>query len=285
MKEPYGKGLATRPGPESCAGHGNMTGEALTRAHAGQPLSSEITISARRCRTPKQKATLGRAPWQAPAQVPQHNTRSAHFAPEDKQMSRQRIGLEHLADQCRQGVEALAHVDRLHAEKDLHLAGNAQHGWPSSRAHTSASVWRSTPGGTRSVCPLRVTISIIAVAAGGASSKETNRGVHAPGPRRAAPVAPWGHPGAPIPASRHRTAAQTAIGEYRTRGSSARCAGAPPPFVARTAPSPDLPAASACPCQPPSRRVEEKRPEFSRPVKMRFGGRSVRRLKPARSRG
>jgi hypothetical protein len=38
MKEPYGKGLATRPGPESCAGHGNMTGEALTRAHVGQPV-------------------------------------------------------------------------------------------------------------------------------------------------------------------------------------------------------------------------------------------------------
>ena len=29
MKEPYGKGLATHPGPESCAGHGNMAGEAL----------------------------------------------------------------------------------------------------------------------------------------------------------------------------------------------------------------------------------------------------------------
>ena len=39
MKEPYGKGLATRPGPESCAGHGNMAGEALTGVHAGQPLS------------------------------------------------------------------------------------------------------------------------------------------------------------------------------------------------------------------------------------------------------
>lgn len=46
MKEPYGKGLATHSGPESCAGHGNMMGEALTRAHAGQPLSSEITTSA-----------------------------------------------------------------------------------------------------------------------------------------------------------------------------------------------------------------------------------------------
>ena len=46
MKEPYGKGLATHPDPESCTGRGNMTGEALTRAHAGQPLSSEITFPA-----------------------------------------------------------------------------------------------------------------------------------------------------------------------------------------------------------------------------------------------
>jgi hypothetical protein len=30
MKEPYGQGLATRPGPESCGGHGNTAGEALT---------------------------------------------------------------------------------------------------------------------------------------------------------------------------------------------------------------------------------------------------------------
>jgi hypothetical protein len=41
MKEPYGKGLATRPGPESCARHGNMAGEALTGAHAGQRLRGE----------------------------------------------------------------------------------------------------------------------------------------------------------------------------------------------------------------------------------------------------
>jgi hypothetical protein len=57
MKEPYGKGLATRPGPESCAGHGNMTGEALTRVLAGQPLSSEITTSACRPCTYVGKAT------------------------------------------------------------------------------------------------------------------------------------------------------------------------------------------------------------------------------------
>ena len=43
MKEPHRKGVANHPDPESCAGHGNMTGEALTRAHAGQPSSSEIT--------------------------------------------------------------------------------------------------------------------------------------------------------------------------------------------------------------------------------------------------
>ena len=43
MKEPYGEGPATHPDPESCAGRGNTAGEALTRAHAGQPSSSEIT--------------------------------------------------------------------------------------------------------------------------------------------------------------------------------------------------------------------------------------------------
>ena len=35
MKEPDGKGLATHPGPESCAGPGSMAGEALTRVRAG----------------------------------------------------------------------------------------------------------------------------------------------------------------------------------------------------------------------------------------------------------
>jgi hypothetical protein len=57
MKEPYGKGVATRPGPESCAGHGNMAGEALIGARAGQPLSSEIIFSACRPCSDKGKAT------------------------------------------------------------------------------------------------------------------------------------------------------------------------------------------------------------------------------------
>jgi len=58
MKESYGKGLATRLGPESCAGHGNMAGEALTGVHAGQPLSSEIISPACRPCSVRGKATL-----------------------------------------------------------------------------------------------------------------------------------------------------------------------------------------------------------------------------------
>src|SRR5262249_7089170 len=45
MKESYGKGPASHPGPESCAGARKATGEALTGAHAGQPLSCEIRSS------------------------------------------------------------------------------------------------------------------------------------------------------------------------------------------------------------------------------------------------
>ena len=43
MKEPHRKGVANRSNPESCAGGGNIAGEALKGAHAGQPSSSEIT--------------------------------------------------------------------------------------------------------------------------------------------------------------------------------------------------------------------------------------------------
>jgi len=45
MKEPYRQDLASQPDPESCAGDRKVAGEALTGAHAGQPLSSEITES------------------------------------------------------------------------------------------------------------------------------------------------------------------------------------------------------------------------------------------------
>ena len=45
MQEPYERGVANHLGTESCAGAGNRSGEALTGGHAGQPSSSEITLS------------------------------------------------------------------------------------------------------------------------------------------------------------------------------------------------------------------------------------------------
>jgi RNA-directed DNA polymerase len=57
MQEPHKKGIANHLDPESCAGGGNVAGEALTGARAGQPLSSEITISACRPCPDKGKAT------------------------------------------------------------------------------------------------------------------------------------------------------------------------------------------------------------------------------------
>ena len=57
MKEPHSKGVANRPNPESCTGDGNIAGEALTGAHAGQPLSSEIKPSACRPCSDRGKAT------------------------------------------------------------------------------------------------------------------------------------------------------------------------------------------------------------------------------------
>ena len=43
MKESYEQGLASHLGPESYADGGNAMGVAMTGAHAGQPLSSEIS--------------------------------------------------------------------------------------------------------------------------------------------------------------------------------------------------------------------------------------------------
>src|SRR3954468_19601649 len=45
MKESYGKDPASHPDPESCVGGRKDAGEALTGAHAGQPLSCEIRPS------------------------------------------------------------------------------------------------------------------------------------------------------------------------------------------------------------------------------------------------
>jgi hypothetical protein len=43
MKESHGEYLASRPDPESCVVGREAKGEALTGAHAGQPLSCEIS--------------------------------------------------------------------------------------------------------------------------------------------------------------------------------------------------------------------------------------------------
>ena len=43
MQEPHSEGVAHHTDPESCAGGGNIMGEALTGENAGRVLSSEIT--------------------------------------------------------------------------------------------------------------------------------------------------------------------------------------------------------------------------------------------------
>ena len=45
MQESHRKDLASHPDPESCVGGRETAGEALTGAHAGQPLSCEISYS------------------------------------------------------------------------------------------------------------------------------------------------------------------------------------------------------------------------------------------------
>ncbi len=57
MKESYREGLASHSGPESCAGGGNIPGEALTGVHTGQLLSSESPSPACRPDSLQGKAT------------------------------------------------------------------------------------------------------------------------------------------------------------------------------------------------------------------------------------
>jgi len=47
MKEPYGEGVASHTGPESCGGGSNAAAEALTGVRAGQVLSREILLKIR----------------------------------------------------------------------------------------------------------------------------------------------------------------------------------------------------------------------------------------------
>lgn len=57
MKEPHEKGVAHHLDLESCAGFREEAGEALTEAHLGQVLSSEIILRACRSSPDGEKAT------------------------------------------------------------------------------------------------------------------------------------------------------------------------------------------------------------------------------------
>ena len=61
MKEPYRKGLASHPDPESCAGSNNAVREALIGAHVDQPSSCEIKPSRVLTLLLERKATSGGA--------------------------------------------------------------------------------------------------------------------------------------------------------------------------------------------------------------------------------
>ena len=64
MKESHGKGLANYPAPESCGRRREAVLEALTGAHAGRPLSCEITISRVPTTCSLRKATSAATTWQ-----------------------------------------------------------------------------------------------------------------------------------------------------------------------------------------------------------------------------
>jgi RNA-directed DNA polymerase len=52
MKEPYGEGLASHTGPESCARNCKVEGEALTGAQAGGVFSREMCTKSEGRRRP-----------------------------------------------------------------------------------------------------------------------------------------------------------------------------------------------------------------------------------------
>ena len=66
MKEPHSESLANYADLESCAGGGDIAGEALTEAPAGWVSSREITRLGRRRCALKRKATLAGTPSRVP---------------------------------------------------------------------------------------------------------------------------------------------------------------------------------------------------------------------------
>ena len=92
MEEPYDEGIASHIGPESCAGGGNVMGEALTGVHAGRVLSRERihgsgrrrcwlgrkTISVTSLRRDVSRAPRGRRP-RARMETPRMRTGRSHL--------------------------------------------------------------------------------------------------------------------------------------------------------------------------------------------------------------
>jgi RNA-directed DNA polymerase len=77
MKEPYRKGIANHPDPELCAGGGDIAGEALAGAHAGQVLSSEITSNGVPTLSPEGEGhTAGSVKRELPADAAESKTLS-----------------------------------------------------------------------------------------------------------------------------------------------------------------------------------------------------------------
>src|SRR5262245_53894340 len=95
---------------------------------------------------------------------------SAVTTHKDKDVPRQGIIAQVLADQLGQRVKALAQVGRCQGQPDAHGWGKAQHGRPSNTASNCRNVVASNPGATRTVRPSVRTTSRAQVWVGTASA-------------------------------------------------------------------------------------------------------------------
>src|SRR5262249_59287815 len=72
---------------------------------------------------------------------------------EDEQVSAERVGLEAMADEGEQAVEAQAHVHGVGAVPQLDGRGEAQHGGPPRASSKERTKARSQPGARRRTAP------------------------------------------------------------------------------------------------------------------------------------
>ena len=78
MREPYGEGVASHPGPESCGVAREGEAEALTGGSAGEPLSREIPTST--VPTPLASSRLLTTPVQRLCHLARNRLRSSSTA-------------------------------------------------------------------------------------------------------------------------------------------------------------------------------------------------------------